>query len=56
MASNQFFTKQGPFPLKEIVKTIDCIGDFSHLKNFEIHGVESLVEAKARRYDIFKFY
>ena len=46
MASNQFFTKQGPFPLKEIVKTIDCIGDFSHLKNFEIHGVESLVEAK----------
>ena len=46
MAANQFFAKQGPFPLKEIVKTIDCIGDFSHLKNFEIHGVESLVEAK----------
>jgi len=46
MVSNQFFTKQGPFPLKEIVKTIDCTGDFSHLKNFEIHGVESLVEAK----------
>ena len=46
MESNQFFVKQGPYPLKEIVKIIGCIGDFSHLKNFEISGVESLVNAK----------
>ena len=45
MTSNQFFVKHGPFPLKEIVKTIDCTGDFSHLKNFEIRGVKSLLEA-----------
>ena len=45
MASNQFFVKQGPFPLKEIVKTINCTGDFSHVSNLNIYGVENLINA-----------
>ena len=47
MASNQFFEKQGPFPLREIIKTIGCTSDFSSTKDFKIFGVESLVNAKA---------
>ena len=46
MVSNQFFVKKGPFPLKELIKTIDCVGDFSKVSNFDIYGVESLVDAK----------
>ena len=46
MPSDQFFVKRGPFPLKELIKTIDCVGDFSQLNDFDIYGVESLVEAK----------
>ena len=46
MVSNQFFVKKGPFPLKELIKTIDCVGDFSKVSNFDIYGVESLVNAK----------
>ena len=26
--SDQFFLKRGPFPLKELIKTIDCVGNF----------------------------
>ena len=47
MASNQFFEKQGPFPLRDIIKTIGCTSDFSNAKNFKIFGVESLLDAKA---------
>ena len=46
MVSNQFFEKKGPYPLKEIIKVIDCSNDYSHVKDFEIHGVESLINAK----------
>ena len=46
MVSNQFFVKKGPYPLKEIIKAINCSNDYSHVKDFEIHGVESLINAK----------
>ena len=46
MVSNQFFVKKGPYPLKEIVKVIDCSNNYSNIKDFEIHGVESLANAK----------
>ena len=46
MVSNQFFVKKGPYPLKEIIKAIDCTNNYSNVKDFEIHGVESLVNAK----------
>ena len=42
MPTNQFFVKKGPFPLRKIVKIIECNGDFSHVNDYEIHGVESL--------------
>tara|TARA_B100001996_G_C18648359_1_gene588376 strand:+ start:117 stop:1103 length:987 start_codon:yes stop_codon:yes gene_type:complete len=45
MSTNQFFEKKGPFPLKEIMKNIECNGDFSHADNFKIYGVESLLTA-----------
>ena len=48
MAPNQFFVKQGPFPLQEIIKTINCTSEFSNIKNFEIHGVESLINAQEK--------
>ena len=46
MSSNQFFMKQGPFPLNEIVKKINCQADYLDSNNFDIHGVESLENAK----------
>ena len=46
MVSNQFFVKKGPYPLKEIIKAIDCTNSYSNVKDFEIHGVKSLVNAK----------
>ena len=46
MVSNQFFVKKGPYPLKAIIKAIGCSSDHSQVKDFEIHGVESLVNAK----------
>ena len=45
MPSNQFFVKQGPFPLKEIVKKINCPYT-PDTDNFDIYGVESLENAK----------
>ena len=45
MSSNQFFEKKGPFPLKEIIKNINCNENFSHANDFEIYGVESLSNA-----------
>ena len=32
MASDHFFVKQGPFPLKELIKAIGCVDDFSKIK------------------------
>ena len=46
MVSNQFFAKKGPFPLKEIIKTINYTSEFSYIKDFKIYGVESLINAK----------
>ena len=45
MVSYQFFKKQGPYPLKEIIKVIGYSSDYSHVENFKIHGVESLSNA-----------
>tara|TARA_Y100000590_G_scaffold360500_1_gene416813 strand:+ start:904 stop:1905 length:1002 start_codon:yes stop_codon:yes gene_type:complete len=46
MVSYQFFSKHGPYPLKKIIKEIDCSSDFSNIKDFKIYGVESLINAK----------
>ena len=46
MASDHFFVKQGPFPLKELIKAIGCVDDFSKINDFNIYGVESLSNAK----------
>ena len=50
MVLNQFFQKKGPFPLKEIIKTINCTNGFSKLNNLEIFDIESL--SKAGKNDI----
>ena len=50
MSENQFFENKGPFPLKEIIKTIGCSGDFSQKDNFEIRSFESL--GNASNYDM----
>ena len=46
MSSEQFFTKQGPFPLRDVIKEIKCTEDFSNFKNFEVYGIETLDNAK----------
>ena len=45
MPTNLFFEKKGPFPLKDIVKTISCNDDFTNVNDMKIHGVESLDSA-----------
>ncbi len=45
MESSQFFLKKGPFPLKEIIKTIGYNGNFPQKEDFKIHGLESLDRA-----------
>jgi len=45
MTKNHFYEKKGPFPLKEIVKTIGYNGSFSNENNLEIKGFESLDRA-----------
>ena len=45
MSENQFFDKKGPFPLKEIVKTIGYNGNFSIKNDLKIHSFESLDNA-----------
>ena len=47
MSNTQFFEKKGPFPFKDIVKEIGCSIDFSKVKNLEIHGIETLANAKS---------
>ena len=48
MSKNHFYEKKGPFPLKEIVKTIGYTGNFSSENNFQIHGLESLIKASKK--------
>ena len=45
MSENQFFENKGPFPLKEIIKTIGCSGDFSQENNFQIRSFRALNDA-----------
>ena len=45
MPNNEFFVKQGPFALRDIVKAIDYSSDHSNIKNVEIHGINSLLDA-----------
>ena len=45
MSKNHFYEKKGPFPLKEIIKTIGFTGNLSTDSNFEIHGFEPLNKA-----------
>ena len=45
MASNQFFVKQGPFPLKELTKAINCNSNLLGSDNIKINGIENLSEA-----------
>ena len=45
MSTNHFYEKKGPFPLKEIIKDIGYVGDFSLQNNLNIYGVESLNDA-----------
>ena len=45
MTTNHFFEKKGPFPLREIIKNIDCVSDLSNTNDFKIYGVESLDNA-----------
>tara|TARA_B100000029_G_C17537966_1_gene945591 strand:+ start:605 stop:1606 length:1002 start_codon:yes stop_codon:yes gene_type:complete len=42
MQNNEFFVKQGPFALRDIVKVIDYSSDHSKIKNVQIHGIDSL--------------
>ena len=46
MSTNQCFDKKGTFPLREIIKIIGYSGNYSNKDNFDIYGVESLVNAK----------
>ena len=46
MVLNQFFQKKGPFPLKKIIKIINCVTDFSNTNNLQITGIENLANAK----------
>ena len=46
MVNNPFFKKEGPFPLGEIVKKVNCSVESQNYKNLKIYGVESLMNAK----------
>jgi len=46
MSKNHFYEKKGPFPLKEIIKSIGFMGHYSSKDNINIYGFESLVNAK----------
>ena len=46
MAYNHFFVKQGPFPLKKIVKEINCSNNPSNVGNIKINGIKNLVDAQ----------
>ena len=46
MQNIRFFEKKGPFPFTEILKKIDPTKDLSELKNLEVYGIETLINAK----------
>ena len=46
MVSNQFFLKQGPFSLKEIIEKIGSKENYSDVSDLKINGVESLSNSK----------
>jgi len=48
MPINQFFEKKGPFPLKEIVKTLGKEDNYLNNNNFKIYGFESLDKASEK--------
>jgi len=48
MSNNYFYEKKGPFPLNEIIKGINYIGNFSDKNNLKIYGIESLNNAKEK--------
>ena len=48
MSKNQFYEKKGPFPLKDIIKTIGYNGELSIKKDFNIYGFESLNNASEK--------
>ena len=56
MVSYQFFSKHGPYPLKKIIKEIDCSSDFSNIKDFKIYGVESLINAKENEMTFLNYW
>ncbi len=45
MGSNHFFEKKGPFPLKEIIKSIGNVENLSEINNLKIYNLESLDHA-----------
>ena len=53
MQSNLFFLKKGPFSLKEIVKNINCTGDFLNEQDNKIYNIESLVNASEKDITFF---
>ena len=46
MQNIRFFEKKGQFPFSEILKKIDPTKDLDELKNFKVHGIETLINAK----------
>ena len=48
MSKNQFYEKKGPFPLREIIKTIGYNGELYFKKDFDIYGFESLNNASEK--------
>tara|TARA_B100000029_G_scaffold5474_2_gene6064 strand:- start:368 stop:1369 length:1002 start_codon:yes stop_codon:yes gene_type:complete len=45
MAKNQFFKKQGPFSLKELINLVSPSNDLNNIDDKKIFGVENLLEA-----------
>jgi len=45
MTENHFYEKEGPYPLKDIVKIIACTNILDDKNNIEIYGFESLTNA-----------
>ena len=45
MSKIDFFEKRGPFPLADIVNSINLLKNFNNKENFKVYGIESLVNA-----------
>jgi len=46
MVSNQFFAKQGPFPLKKIISSFNCKYDFSKFAKVKINDIRNISDAE----------